>query len=68
MPIYRVLSGPEHVIYVFAASDDEEAEGFARRLSAHTHASSAAPPGGRVRVEGLVEDDWRMVCAWGPGG
>jgi hypothetical protein len=51
------------VTYVFDADDDEEAERFARQLSLHSRPAETAC----VRVENLVGDDWRRVCAWKPG-
>jgi hypothetical protein len=69
VPTYRVLSGPGNVVYVFSAGDDEEAERFARRLS--TDSCPVRPRAGTphfVSVEALVEEDWKRVCAWVPGG
>jgi hypothetical protein len=67
MPICRVPSGPGHVIYVFNADDDEEAERFARRLSSHSQPADHRTAIRCVRVENLSGDDWRRVCAWIPG-
>jgi hypothetical protein len=67
MPIYRVLSGPGHVTYVFDADDDEEAERFARQLSRHSRLADTRVESRCVRVENLSGDQWRRVCAWKPG-
>lgn len=67
MPIYRVLSGPGHVVYVFDAGGDEEAERFARQLSDHSQSAHPVPAESCVRVEQLAGDDWRKVCAWKSG-
>jgi hypothetical protein len=59
MGTYRVLSDPESVIYVFSAHDDEEAERFARQLSRHSRPARSRSRTTCVRLEGLVDDDWR---------
>ena len=66
VPIYRVLSGPGTVIYVFAAGDDQEAEMYARHLSEHSR--PRPPPRGSscLLMQGLVDDRWRPVCTWRP--
>ena len=66
MRVYRVLSDPESVIYVFSAQDDEEAERFARQLSRHSQPAHSHLRTNCLRLESLVDDDWRRVCAWTP--
>jgi hypothetical protein len=67
VPIYRVLSGPGSVIYVFAAANHEDAERFARQVSRHSQPVHPPSRTRCVQVEALVDDDWQRVCAWLPG-
>lgn len=67
MPMYRVLSGTDDVIYVFSAEDDEQAERIARQISAPGGPGAQGTGNSHfVSVEGLVEEHWRRVSAWIP--
>jgi hypothetical protein len=67
MPIYRVVSDPGHVVYVFDAADDDDAEMFARRLACHSLAGDPRALAGCLRVENQAGNHWRGVAAWKPG-
>ncbi|WP_324275638.1 hypothetical protein [Blastococcus brunescens] len=67
MPMYRVLAGPDDVIYVFSADDDAQAERIARQISTPGRPPDPEAEDTRfVSVEGLVEEHWRRVSAWIP--
>ena len=69
MPIYRVRSGAENVLYLFSAPDDRAAEALARQVADVAGSAMASDRQGCVCVDGLVAETWRRVSAWrdGPG-
>ena len=64
MPIYRVRSGTENVLYIFSAPDDRAAEALARQVADVAGTAPGERRHGCVCVDGLVAEDWRRVCAW----
>ena len=64
MPIYRVRSGAENVLYLFSAPDDRAAEAMARQVADVAGTAPASGRHGCVCVDGLVAENWRPVRAW----
>jgi hypothetical protein len=65
MPIYRARSGTGIVIFVFTAASDEDAERFVRQVKDASPAHTP-PAGTGVHVDGLIDDNWYLICAWDP--